>query len=80
MFIALFFAYAFSLGYAYAAARSLRARRVLLARGTPARAGHHPVLRELARVPGRAEVHVLPAEAGRGLAQRAGASAGHSAG
>jgi NitT/TauT family transport system permease protein len=30
MFIALFFAYAFSLGYAYAAARSLRARRVLI--------------------------------------------------
>jgi NitT/TauT family transport system permease protein len=30
MFIALFFAYAFSLGYAYAAARSRRARRVLI--------------------------------------------------
>jgi NitT/TauT family transport system permease protein len=30
MFIALFFAYAFSLGYAYAAARSQRARRVLI--------------------------------------------------
>jgi NitT/TauT family transport system permease protein len=30
MFIALFFAYSFSLGYAYAAARSLRARRVLI--------------------------------------------------
>jgi NitT/TauT family transport system permease protein len=30
MFIALFFAYAFSLGYAYVAARSLRARRVLI--------------------------------------------------
>jgi NitT/TauT family transport system permease protein len=30
MFIALFFAYAFSLGYAYAAARSVRARRVLI--------------------------------------------------
>jgi len=53
---------------------------LLLARDTPARAGHHPVLRELARVSGRAEVHVLPAEAGPGLAQRAGASAGYSAG
>jgi NitT/TauT family transport system permease protein len=30
MFIALFFAYAFSLGYAYVAARSMRARRVLI--------------------------------------------------
>jgi NitT/TauT family transport system permease protein len=30
MFVALFFAYAFSLGYAYAAARSRRARRVLI--------------------------------------------------
>ena len=30
MFIALFFAYAFSLGYAYVAARSLRARRMLI--------------------------------------------------
>ena len=30
MFIALFFAYAFSLGYAYVAARSRRARRVLI--------------------------------------------------
>jgi K+-sensing histidine kinase KdpD len=49
---------------------------MFLARRTPARAGHHPVLRELARAPGRAEVHVLPAEAGRGLAQRAGASGG----
>jgi two-component system, OmpR family, sensor histidine kinase KdpD len=53
---------------------------MLLARGTPARAGHHPVLRELARLSSRAEVHVLPAEAGPGLAQRAGASAGYSAG
>jgi NitT/TauT family transport system ATP-binding protein len=35
---------------------------MLLARRTPARAGHHPVLRELARAPGGAEVHVLPAE------------------
>jgi NitT/TauT family transport system ATP-binding protein len=34
---------------------------LLLARGTPARAGHHPVLRELARRSGPAEVHVLPA-------------------
>jgi len=53
---------------------------MLLAHRTPARARHHPVLRELARAPGGAEVHVLPAEAGRGLAQRAGASAGYSAG
>jgi NitT/TauT family transport system ATP-binding protein len=35
---------------------------MLLARRTPARAGHHPVLRELARASGGAEVHVLPAE------------------
>jgi K+-sensing histidine kinase KdpD len=34
---------------------------MLLARRTPARAGHHPVLRELVRAPGGAEVHVLPA-------------------
>jgi K+-sensing histidine kinase KdpD len=53
---------------------------MILARHTPARPGHHPVLRELARAPGGAEVHVLPAEAERGLAQRAGASAGYSAG
>jgi hypothetical protein len=53
---------------------------MLLARHTPVRPGYHPVLRELARAPGGAEVHVLPAEAGRGLAQRAGASAGYSAG
>jgi NitT/TauT family transport system ATP-binding protein len=53
---------------------------MILARHTTARPGHHPVLRELARAPGGAEVHVLPAEAERGLAQRAGASAGYSAG
>jgi NitT/TauT family transport system ATP-binding protein len=53
---------------------------MILARHTPARPGHHPVLRDLARAPGGAEVHVLPAEAERGLAQRAGASAGYSAG
>ena len=35
---------------------------MLLARLTPAQVGHHPVLRELARTPGRAELHVLPAE------------------
>jgi NitT/TauT family transport system ATP-binding protein len=35
---------------------------MLLARGTPARSGHHPVLRELARAPGGPEVHVLPAD------------------
>ena len=35
---------------------------MLLARRTPVRAGHHPVLRELARAPGGAEVHVLPSE------------------
>jgi NitT/TauT family transport system ATP-binding protein len=39
---------------------------ILLARGTPHRAGHHPVLRALAGRPRGAEVHVLPAaEAGR---------------
>jgi hypothetical protein len=35
---------------------------MLLARTTPARLGHHPVLRELARRSGRAEVHLLPAD------------------
>jgi hypothetical protein len=35
---------------------------MLLARRTPVRAGHHPVLRELARAPGGAEVHVLRSE------------------
>jgi hypothetical protein len=35
---------------------------MLLARLTPAPVGHHLVLRELARTPGRPELHVLPAE------------------
>ena len=39
---------------------------MLLARRTPARAGHHPVLRELARSSGGAEVHVLPSERSSG--------------
>ena len=39
---------------------------MLLARRTPARAGHHPVLRKLARAPGGAEVHVLPSERSSG--------------
>jgi K+-sensing histidine kinase KdpD len=33
---------------------------ILLACGTPHRAGHHPVLRALARRPGGADVQVLP--------------------
>jgi K+-sensing histidine kinase KdpD len=54
---------------------------MLLARHTPPRAGYHPVLRGLARAPGGAEVHVLPAERSpEQPAQRAGASAGYSAG
>jgi NitT/TauT family transport system ATP-binding protein len=43
-----------------------RVTEMLLARRTPARAGHHPVLRELARAPGGAEVHVLPSERSSG--------------
>jgi NitT/TauT family transport system ATP-binding protein len=39
-----------------------QATQMLLARTTPARLGHHPVLRELARRSGRAEVHLLPAD------------------
>jgi len=38
-----------------------RVTEMLLARGTPHRAGRHPVLRALAARPGGAEVHVLPA-------------------
>jgi NitT/TauT family transport system ATP-binding protein len=34
---------------------------LLLARGTPARAGYHPVLRELVHRSGSVEVHVVPA-------------------
>jgi NitT/TauT family transport system ATP-binding protein len=41
-----------------------QATEMLLARGAPARAGQHPVLRELARAPGRPELHILPAERG----------------
>jgi NitT/TauT family transport system ATP-binding protein len=36
--------------------------QMLLARRVPVRPGHHPMLRELARRSGGAEVHVLPAE------------------
>jgi NitT/TauT family transport system ATP-binding protein len=43
-----------------------QATEMLLARRTPARAGHHPVLRELARASGGAEVHVLPSERSSG--------------
>ena len=39
---------------------------MLLARRTSARSGHHPVLRELARSSGGAEVHVLPSERSSG--------------
>jgi hypothetical protein len=39
-----------------------RVTEMLLARRIPARAGHHPVLRELARASGGAEVRVVPAE------------------
>jgi NitT/TauT family transport system ATP-binding protein len=58
----------FALGHGAAAAAltaladEYQVTEMLLARRTPARAGHHPVLRELARASGRAEVHVLPAE------------------
>jgi K+-sensing histidine kinase KdpD len=47
---------------------------LLLARGRPARGGHHPVLRELARRSSYAEVHVLPAgaQAERQTQDRAG--------
>ena len=45
---------------------------MLLARRIPARAGHHPVLRELARASGGAEVHVLPAEHGSEQTRPAG--------
>jgi NitT/TauT family transport system ATP-binding protein len=46
---------------AYAAEQQVT--ELLLARAAPAEAVHHPVLYELARQPGDAEVHVLPAAA-----------------
>jgi NitT/TauT family transport system ATP-binding protein len=49
-----------------------QATEMLLARGAPARAGRHPVLRELARASGGAEVHVLPAERTSGQTRSAG--------